>query len=670
MKNLIEIQDLHFAYKRGKLSIPVFKAFDLQIQKGEFVAIQGQSGSGKSTLLYLIAGLLQFQRGCIFLKGYALDQMKDLELSLLRNKNLGFVFQQFHLIPQLTALENILLPTFYPIEERKPSQDFNKKAQKLACTLGIENRLQHKPNELSGGQQQRVAIARALIHDPDIILADEPTGHLDFQSTQQILEILQKLHAQGKSIVLITHERDIAQIASKVFTLQDGQLLGVKKASKQINKLSQEKSLKAYSKASWLSQILKLFPLSLMHAFQNKTRSFLTMLGIVVGVAALTSMVTLGRFTEEKILNSYADLGVNTFLFTGHVNWNLKATDWTPAYFESFDWKNEILYLKDIFSDIKLISPLMRSWGLSVIFSGQSIKDATVLMGISEDGLNILDWKLLAGVGINNYHVERRDSVCVIGFEIAQRLFLHISPIGQIIYLSKGDYNMIACKVIGILENRTSNKEWIKPNLQVYIPFTTFQMFSDDWSARIQEISIAVNPNSDIEKIGLVVKNFFQMKYGKTGYFSVNSDSVLLAQMQKFLNLFSILLTIIALASLLVGGIGIANMMLATVSERLRDIGVRKSIGATHLSIRRAFLLESVILCGLAGIIGVVVGICVYQSTIYIASLLMNNLEFEWVLDPLAILLSFVSIFIIGILSGLIPAIKAEKLQVIDALRI
>ena len=668
--SLIKIKNLHFSYKTSEINVPIFKDFNLEIEKGDFVAIKGPSGSGKSTLLYLIAGLLNFDSGDILFNEKDVSKMTDLELSFLRNKDLSFIFQQFYLLPKTTVLENILLPRMYPVEEEKESSNGQSKAESIANRLGIGERLDHKPSQLSGGQQQRVAIARALINDPDILLADEPTGNLDSKSTDQIVEILKELHAEGKTIILITHEDEVAQAASKIYHLRDGRL------EEEVHSSTRFSEIAASNMADMKKEIdtsavnyLKLSPLVFQNAFRNKSRSFLTMLGVTVGVAAVCSMITLGNFTKDRILDSYADLGVNTIMFRGYPNWQLKASDEYSLKFRFFDWEKELVPLKKIFRDISLISPSMSSWDTSVSFAGKTIEKEPRLVGISEDGLTVQGRKLFAGKGISAFHVERKHSVCVIGHDIAKRLFSTAPAIGQIMHISQRS-STFACKVIGVLEPKTSNKEWAKPNLQVFVPFTVFQAVNEHWwTSQIKETTIQLRMGADVEKVGEGIRSFFEKKYGASGQFRVDSDSILVAQMQKFLNLFSILLAAIAMITLSVGGIGIANMMLATVSERFVEIGIRKSVGATHASIRYQFLLESVLLCSLAGLIGILVGVATYQGAIYGASKLVDKLEYEWVVDWFAIALSLCSIIVVGVVSGIVPAIKAEKLQVVDALR-
>ena len=661
MTKIIEIRDLHFAYKQSEKSL--FQSFNMKVEKGDFIAIDGKSGSGKSTLLYLIAGLLKPQKGQMIINGTSIHQLKDLDLSIIRNQLIGFVFQQFHLLPQLTALENILLPTFYTMDDKKLNH-FTDCAKDIAARLGIEDCLSRKPSQLSGGQSQRVAIARALINDPDLLLIDEPTGNLDSSSAQRVLELFQKLHLQGKSIVLVTHEKNINP--SKLLTLKDSQLIP-KKTNKVIDKLPQ-KNLKDIKKNNYLGTtqlFLKTCLLSLKSISQNKVRSLLTILGVVIGVAAIFSMVTLGNFTKAKLLDSYVHLGINTLTLMGDYNWP-KTMSPANLPFRFFDWKTELLYLKQRFSGIHSASPYLIDRELTVIFAGRSIEDTPTLIGVSKDGLNIINRHLLAGAPINTHHVEGRHPVCVIGFEIGKRLFSNISPIGQMLYLSKRDYNTFACRIIGLLENQISHSP-SNPNLEVYIPFTVFQIFSSVSEAQIKKAVIQVKEGQDIQKIGNDVQNFFENKYD--GVFYIGSENFLIEQAKKNLNLFSILLGIVALVSLLIGGISIANMMLAAISEKFKEIGIRKTVGASNSMIRNQFLLESIILCSVAGFIGIVLGVCIYQSAIYGASQLISDLEFQWVFDPIAFILSFTSILLVGVLSGLFPAIKAERLQVIDALR-
>ena len=444
--SFISIRNIVFGYSQGDLKTPIFKNFNLEVERGDFVAIKGPSGSGKSTLLYLMAGLLKIERGSVCVDGQDIHKMSDIELSLMRNKKMAFVFQQFHLLPKTTVLDNILLPTFYPIERAGNFDDAKERARRIATELGIGDHLNHLTNQLSGGQQQRTAIARALINDVEIILADEPTGNLDSKSTADIVSILCELNKKGKTIVLITHENEVAKVASKVYFLKDGSLEKMEDAGETVRF---EKSdgpssdgVRAVVAPVSVSKYFKMIPLAISNAFRNKTRSFLTMLGIVIGVAAVCSMVTLGNFTKDKILDSYAEMGVNTIIFTGRRNWSLKATDQFPLKYQFFDWEREILPLKKIFPSIQLISPRLSGWRSSVIYAGQSIEDEPRLVGISEDGLDILNRNLIAGRKISHFNVEQKHFVCVIGHGIAKRLFKNTSPLDKMIHVLQRGFDL------------------------------------------------------------------------------------------------------------------------------------------------------------------------------------------------------------------------------------
>lgn len=675
MKNfIVQTKNLSFSYSNGVRKVPVLNDVSLEIPQGAMVAIRGPSGSGKSTLLYLLGCLLQQDEGQILINGQDLSQLSDLQSAELRNRKIGFVFQHFHLLARTTVLENILLPTMYPTERPLRTKETKNKALKLAKYLGLEEHLNHLPNQLSGGQQQRVAIARALINDADLILADEPTGNLDSETSKQIMDLFKDLHNQGKTIIIITHEQEVADYCPTVLHLKDGRFLeeqSPKATAPQGPPASPEKKeeTKRPGILGLWALARQLTPLAFANLMSHKARSLLTMLGIIIGVAAVLAMITLGQFTQEKVMASYAELGANTFIFRGHRNWELKATDQVSTMFQEFNWEKDLLPLKKIFPQIKRLSPLMMNWGTKGSYGGKSIDDELRVIGINEEGLAAGARNIILGKGISPYHVANRSNVCVIGFEIAQRLFSNTSPLGQILMLNENE-EIYGCRIIGVLESKTSNKEWLKPNFQVFLPFGFFQAVTKQWwDSLIQTATIQLNEGADVEKTGEGIRRFFERKYGKSGRFRVSADSVLIAQMERFLNLFTVMLGTIAFIALAVGGIGITNMMLVSVSERFKEIGLRKALGATGKSIKLQLLSESVLICGAAGVIGLIVGFIAYQAAIFAATKFVKDLQFEFIFDPWAILISAGSILLVGVLSGLVPAYKAEKLQVIEALR-
>ncbi len=679
----VKMQGVSFSYKKDIESTPVLNNVSLTIKQGEFIAIQGPSGSGKSTLLYLLGCLNRPNSGDIeILNESIIDKTRD-ELADLRNQKIGFIFQHFHLLPRTNVLNNILLPTQYQ-SRAQDKMILIKKAEDLGHLVGLSDRLSYLPNQLSGGQQQRVAIARALINNPEIILADEPTGSLDSKTSTQIIDLLRKLNRENrKTIIIITHDNEVASKCDRIIKIRDGfiesaeentpaEFITDQRVSKQKgfqNKGVSNPKPTMYRSMTILREIGSYLPIALLNLKRNKTRTLLTMIGISVGIAAVLSMLTLGQYTKEKILSGYAEMGVNTLIFNGNPNWDLKATDVFPLSFRNFNWERDLIPLKRIFPQIKLMSPSMRSYDSSVNFGGHLIEKDVRCLGVNEEALIISNRRLIMGRNFNSDDIDLKKPVCIIGYEIGKELFTSVKPIGQVLRVTIGE-SSFGCYVVGVLESVTSNKEWVKPNLQVYLPFTFFQSISGDWwSSQIRETLVQVDVNADIEKTGKGIKAFFNQKYGASGRFRVDSDSILLAQMKRFLGLFTILLASIAFITLSVGGVGITNMMLVSVSERYREIGLRKAVGATDYSIRIQFLSESVLLCLIAGLVGLLLGFAGYHGAIAIAAQLVSKMKFEWTVDWIAFSLSLISIIGVGILSGLFPAIKAEKLEVIEALR-
>ena len=219
---IITVDNINKTYKNGSLELQVLKNISFKVDKGEFLAIMGSSGSGKSTMMNILGCLDNQYEGRYILDGIDISKSNENELSEIRNKKIGFIFQSFNLLPRLTALENVELPLVY---SSIPKEERHKRANELLEKVGLKDRIHHRPNELSGGQRQRVAIARALVNNPSIILADEPTGNLDSKSEEEIIEILQKLNKMGKTIVIVTHEPSIGEIAERKIIFKDGEII-------------------------------------------------------------------------------------------------------------------------------------------------------------------------------------------------------------------------------------------------------------------------------------------------------------------------------------------------------------------------------------------------------------------------------------------------------------
>jgi macrolide transport system ATP-binding/permease protein len=669
---MLEARGIEYSYRLGSERQQILFGVDIRVADGEMVAIQGPSGSGKSTLLYLLGGLLNVDAGSVKIQGTEITTMDEDSLARFRNEKLGFVFQQFHLLPRATVLENILLPTIYPAETAEQTPADIARAKELAELVGLGHRLDHMPNQLSGGQQQRVAIARALMKNPRLILADEPTGNLDSKAALSILALLKDLHAKGITIVIITHDSTVAAQCQRTVHIRDGLVESAEGQPSPEYFYGVKSDFRAYRSVfnlpSFLDLCLRQLPAAAANLKRSRLRSFLTMLGIIIGIGAVLSMITLGNFAKQKILDSYADLGVNTMRFYGSRNWELKATDQVPGVFTAFNWDRDILPLRHIFPQIGRITPMLSGWDAKVKFAGRSVEEGRMI-GMNEDGIVVNGRALQMGKNFTAAQVSLASPVCIVGYEIVERVMRNTQPIGQVIRVDAQDASF-GCRVIGVLKKHTSNKDWDKPNLQIVVPFTFFRrVMKQQWYNRIFQVLIQVKPGTDLEKTGKGLRRYFEMRYGASGRFRVDNDSVLISQMKRFLTIFTLLLSSIALLSLAVGGIGIANMMLVSVNERFREIGLRKALGATPASIRAQLLTESVVLCGIGGLMGVSIGLAGYHLIIYAASRVIPKFEFAWVLDSSALFVSAVAILTVGVLSGLFPALKAERLQVIEALR-
>lgn len=667
--SFISARDLIFSYPGTET--PVLRGLSFSIDEGSFVAIQGPSGSGKSTLLYLLGAMNRSQSGQLVVAGQDLNALSRDEAAFFRSAKIGFVFQQFHLLPKLSLLENVELGGLYPLEIAKDSQKIREKARELLGKFGLLEKSHELPSKVSGGQQQRVAIARALMQEPRLILADEPTGNLDSGNSKLVLEELKRLHQEGHTVVLITHDPEVAKQAERILYIRDGRL-----ESEEILRVSEKKRrppLQATSAPRAFSWSPALFSYLAKNAWvqlnANRLRALLTMLGVTIGVGAVLSMLTLGGFAKEKILAGYAEMGVNTFKFQGYPNWDLKAKDIHGTIYSEFKWDSELVTLKKIFPEIQRLTPVLKGWNVSAIFAGKTIDSDVQVHGVSDESFAISNRRMFTGYFINSYHVKNRSAVCVIGYEIAERLFSNVQPLGQILFLAEDDQEM-SCKIVGVAAKTSSRNEWRKPNLEIYLPFTYFQSKSKSgWTTRIREVLIETRSGASMEKVGRGLQAFFEKKYGKTGRFRIDSDAVLVEQMNRFLNIFSGFLAAIAFVSLAVGGVGIANMMLVSLNERVREIGLRKSLGATDRSLKSLILMESLLICTFAGLAGVALGFATYQIVIFAATKFMKKLEYEWLLNPTALMISFGAIVAVGILSGLIPALRAEKMPPMQALR-
>ncbi|MBX7231753.1 MAG: ATP-binding cassette domain-containing protein [Bdellovibrionales bacterium] len=661
------LRNLSVNYYLEEQAIPVLREVHLSIESGEMVAILGPSGSGKPTLLYILGCLLKPSSGSYQFQGRDVFELNQIELAELKNKHFGFIFQQFHLLPRTNLIQNLLLGTRYNHWDNRSQKEWRNRALDLLNQMGLESHLEYHPHQLSGGQQQRVAIARALINNPSVLLADEPTGNLDSKNAANVLDLLRSINRSGKTVIIITHDLQVSQCCDRVINVLDGKVfekVPPKTRSESSSSPAPLLSHRSSSRSRWNEDCRTAW----QNILRNKSRSILTMLGIIIGVAAVLATMTLGTYTREKILETYESLGVNKLVVRAYPNWQLKATEAVGTIFDGFDEGKDLETLRRLFRDIIRISPVVSDCVQSVTYAGKSVEPSRIF-GVNREYLSITNRNVLQGQPFTHYHVKNRSAVCLIGYEISKQIFGHRSPLEQRLQINRCNQSYFSCRVIGVLNSQKSNNDWEDPNKQILLPFSFLLFMGDRWNISSNEFNLTTKPGTPLETLGKKIKYYFQRKYGKSAVVYVDSDEILVAQMRHFLNLFNLLLTGVALISLTVGGIGIANMMLVSVSERFKEIGLRKALGASENEIRNQFLVESLFICGIAGIIGIGFGIVGYHLVLFFASKFLKQVQFEFVFNWASIFFAFCCIFTVGILSGLVPALRAQKLEVIEALR-
>ncbi|MEO5667927.1 MAG: ATP-binding cassette domain-containing protein [Bdellovibrionota bacterium] len=666
---VVEARGLRFSYRPGE---EILKGVSFKIHPGELVAVTGPSGSGKSTLFYLLGCLLDRFEGDVLVKGRSTRDLSQNEKAWLRNREIGFVFQQFYLLPRATVLENILLPTQFPFDDSRATPEDRARAAQIAEKLGITDLLDRSPQELSGGQQQRVAIARALLRKADLILADEPTGNLDSKSSESVMEILKKLNQEGHTIVVVTHDSEIAEQCTRVIRVKDGLL----ESDETSDPSAAKKNAKPFQLERHdfgglgLGSFVKAMPVAWGNIKRSRAKSALTMLGVSLGVAAVLTTMSLGAYAKNKILEGYEAMGVNTLRFYGYPNWRRSSQDFAPATFKEFKWDSDLVPLMRTFPQIEAVSPLFNMYEPTLSFGGLSFADKTMALGVNEQYFPITGQRVSDGRALSVFDVKLGAAVCVIGAEVKNRLFTGALAVGRTLSVSQESANSMPCKIVGVLEKQPSSQDQIQIDNEVIMPYTYFsKMATMPYQRSMQEFLMKIQSGYDPAEEGPSFEGYFISRYGSTGQFAANSDAKLISQMKLFLNVFSGLLSAVAVIALVVGGVGINNMMLASLSERLKELGLRKALGATPRQLRFLMLGESVLLCTAAGLVGLVVGFGAYQGLVFAATKLIPKLQYEWIFEPTAFILSFAAIFLTGLSSGFVPAMKAERLDVMDALR-
>ncbi len=672
----------------------ILKGINLHIKKGEFVAIIGQSGSGKTSLLNIIGTLDEPSSGSYVFANYEVTKLNSDEKSRLRREKIGFIFQRYNLLSLMSAKENVALPAVYA---GVSSQKRDERAKELLANLELADKFNSKPNELSGGQQQRVSIARALMNGGDLILADEPTGALDSKSGVMVLDILQRLNSQGHTIVLVTHDPTIAAKAGRIIEIKDGEII---KDSLNLSPCHSERSEESTSNKDNLqssvdsslsvkaqndkngenstqnlnlkensaqkvqipltampqeiktyhllkNQIIECLKIAYSSILAHKLRSLLTMLGIIIGIASVVSVVALGLGSQKKILESISRLGTNTIEVRGG-----------RGFGDTRSGKVK-LALSDLYTLKSL--PQLESVEAQDAKSGVATYGSISLSSRMEGGgvsiFSIKGLKLGTGRFFNEEEVASADNVAVIDDNGRKRLFDGFSTeqiLGKTIIFNKRPF-----KIIGILE-KDSRRPDTDITVRIYTPYTTLRN-KITGSRVVEQIIAKVGDDTSPALAEEAIIRTLEIKRGTKDFFTINSDSIR-QSIEENMRTMRILITSIAIIALVVGGIGVMNIMIVSVSERTREIGIRMAIGARKEDILLQFLIEAVMICMIGAILGVLL------SFVVVAVFNALSTDFLMIISGGSVVLGLVSSVMIGLIFGFFPAKNAANLNPINAL--
>jgi len=640
---MLELKGVSRTYTTGGEPLTVLKDVNLTIQSGEFVAIMGASGSGKSTLMNIIGCLDKPTIGSYHVRGIDVASLNSDVLAALRRDTFGFIFQRYNLMSDLSAIENTEVPAVYRGMAKTLRQAH---ASEILRELGLGDRLKHHPNQLSGGQQQRVSIARALMNGGPVILADEPTGALDSQGGKEVLEILEKLNGEGHTIILVTHDANIAAYANRIVHIVDGCITSdeIKKKEKANNKAPNVETVKdTKAGVAVLGESLKMALRSLVN---NRMRTALTMLGIIIGVASVVALMAIGNGAKQEVVERIQAMGADLMTIARGAR-NVHATGAPVTSFVPEDLPSIGRVPGVSFANPETeASSLLRFGNLDLTIT---------VVGTGEDFPLVHDWPAKSGVFFTAEHVKRYSQVVILGQTVATNLFpAGTDPLGQYILIGNAPF-----LVIGVLSVKGSSGRGDDLDNSAWLPYTTAgaRIFGQRYFNRIV---VRVKPGADMTAVQVGLHDLLLKRHGKED-FNIRNMAETIATANETQNTLTYLLAAIAVISLIVGGIGVMNIMLVSVTERTREIGIRMAIGARGFDVLFQFLTEAVMVCFIGGIVGVFFGI---GSGLAVSALAGWRVIFT--VPP--ILIAFGFAFLTGIIFGYLPAKKAAQLDPIEAL--
>ena len=650
---LMEVRGLYRDFPSGDDVVTVLNNIHLKIHAGEMVAIMGPSGSGKSTLMNILGCLDKPSRGQYLINGQDISTLEPDELARLRREYFGFIFQRYHLLGDLDATGNVEVPTIYagyaPDVRRTRSEQ-------LLARLGLAERMHHRPNQLSGGQQQRVSIARALVNGGEVILADEPTGALDSQSGQEVMRILRELHAEGHTVIIVTHDANVATNANRIIEIKDGQIIADKAVTQNTSVtdsvITAEKQpqtrLEMAHVSAWRSMLDRFKSAATMAwraMLAHRMRTFLTMLGIIIGIASVVSVVALGEGSQQKILKDISSMGTNTVTVYPGTGWG----DRTASKIRTLTAQDA-----DVLAQQSYVDSVTPGVNTSVtVRLGNNAVSAQV-QGVGEQYFQVKGLEMDLGQKFDKKSVQQYAQEAVIDQNTRNTLFASANPIGQVIMLGN-----VPVRIIGVTKPQSSafgNSD----TLNIWVPYTTVlsRMLGQNY---LRSITVRVSDNVTSQAAEDGITKILTQRHGTQDFYLSNSDTIR-QTIESTTQTMTLLVSMIAVISLIVGGIGVMNIMLVSVTERTQEIGVRMAVGARQSDIMQQFLIEAVMVCFIGGILGIALALSIGALFDRVSS------NFSMIFSATSIIAAFTCSTLIGVLFGFLPAKNAAKLDPVVAL--
>ncbi|CCV29062.1 putative ABC transporter, ATP-binding protein [Yersinia enterocolitica (type O:9) str. YE212/02] len=648
---MLQLDNVSRWFISGEERVRVLKNINLTVHSGEMVAIVGASGSGKSTLMNILGCLDKPSSGEYLVAGRIPQHLDSNELAELRREHFGFIFQRYHLLNDLSAQENVEIPAIYAGVNR---EERRLRAASLLSRLGLVDRLDYRPSQLSGGQQQRVSIARALMNGGEVILADEPTGALDTHSGTEVLNILKGLHQQGHTVVIVTHDMSIAEHAQRIIALRDGEVISDRQMPQpelpaKISTIETPDIAHKPPLTSWKAQrdrLQEAFKMALLAMSAQRLRTLLTMLGIIIGIASVVSVVALGKGSQQQVLANINSMGTSTLeIFPGKDFGDMRSAAIHTLRATDADALAQQGYIHSVTPTVSTSTTLR--------YGNKSVSGT--VNGVGEQYFLVRGYTLAQGMAFNHTSVDNLMQEAVIDENTRDKLFPNgENPLGKVILLGS-----LPCRVIGVAAKKQSGFG-SDENLNVWIPYTTAmkRMLGQSY---LKSITVRVNDDIDLANAEQGVTKLLTQRHGTQDFFVMNTDSIR-QTIEKTTSTMTLLVSMIAVISLVVGGIGVMNIMLVSVTERTKEIGVRMAVGARASDIMQQFLIEAVLVCLLGGCLGVVLSLAI--------GLLFSQFSssFSMVYSATSIITAFICSSLIGVIFGFFPAKRAAQMDPIRAL--